>query len=676
MRLINCEVAAFGTLKNFSHDFKDGLNTIKEDNGWGKSTLSSFIKAVFYGIKDSKHSVAENERIKFKPWNSTERFGGSVTFEWKGKEFRIERFFGNKATDDTVRIFDVETGKEFPDTKNLGNRIFGIDEEGFLSSVFLSQKDFEVKSNASITAKYNEVCELQDPEMFDKAVKYLDDKAKSYKMRGDKGLIADTKRELFAVCDKLDRAAIAGDTAVKMKAEAELIEKQTEELKTKDFNLRKLLEKAGRAEAVSVKKARLQKAEGELQILHAEIAKADEVLCGKEVGEEKIKELSECISGLNSSRNEKAKLSAELIFAEKQKKDAEENDKTKSNASVSVILAVVLAVIGAIACVAGVASSIIPLAVTGGAVAVLAGIAVAIFSMTKRKNTQKEIDADFTVDETEKKRKELAEFTEIESEYERRIAEFFSGFGIAAGADVFTAYSTVEKAVADKKRAQAKAKELQSEIVELKKDASISETAEKLPDSKAIEKELATVSEWYKNKTMLLAKTKAAVSEYEKEADEMPELESKKAELNEKIAEYENEYELAVTALKFLQEADENLKVKYRKPLSESLNRYLSLIDGGELKADIDVDLKVSVTDGGVSRDTEYFSKGYKNLFEICKRFALTDVLFTAEKPFIVLDDPFCNLDDKKIKAAIELLHKLGQEYQILYFVCHESRIA
>ena len=675
MKLISCDVASFGTLKNFSYDFTEGLNTIKEDNGWGKSTLSAFVKAVFYGIKDSKHSVAENERIKFKPWNSTERFGGNVVFEWKGEEYRIERFFGNKAAEDTVRIFNAKTGKEFSDTKNLGNRIFGIDEEGFLSSVFLSQKDFEGKSNASITAKYNEVCELQNPEMFDDAVETLENKAKSYKMRGDKGLIADAKRELFALGERLNRAAIAGETAVKMRAEAEDLEKQTEALKSKDAELRKLLERAGRAEAVSVKKARIEKAERELEALRAEICKADEVLCGKEVGEEKIKELSECISGLNSSRNEKAKLSAELLYAEKQKKDEEEKVKKNGKPSLPVIISAIIAVVCAAACIAGIAASIIPLAVAGGAVAVVAGASAAFFGLSKNKKTP-QVDESFTVDETEEKRKELAEFTEIEAEYEKKIAEFFSGFGIAAGADVFTAYSAIEKASADKKRAQLKAKELQSEISELKEDGAIFENIGAVPDSKAVEKELATVSEWYKNKTMLLAKTKAAATEYEKEADEIPDLESRKAELNDKIAEYENEYEIAVTALKFLKEADENLKVKYRKPLSESLNKYLSLIDGGDMKADIDVDLKVSVTGGGALRDTEYFSKGYKNLFEICKRFALTDVLFTAEKPFVVLDDPFCNLDDNKIKAATELLHKLGEEYQIIYFVCHESRMA
>ena len=206
MKLIKCYVSSFGKLKDFSHDFSSGLNTFKEDNGWGKSTLATFIKAMFYGLSSGKRSVAENERIKFKPWNSTERFGGSVDFVWGDKQYRIERFFGNKESEDSVRLFDAVTGKEFQNTENLGKRIFEIDEEGFLSTTFFSQKDFQVKSNSSLTAKFNSVCEIQDTEAFDKALIKLEEKAKQYKYRGDKGLISDTKREVNILDEQIERA--------------------------------------------------------------------------------------------------------------------------------------------------------------------------------------------------------------------------------------------------------------------------------------------------------------------------------------------------------------------------------------------------------------------------------------------------------------------------------------
>ena len=148
MKLVKCYVSSFGKLKNFSYDFNSQLNTFKEDNGWGKSTLATFIKAMFYGLVSGKRNVNENERIKYRPWNTTERFGGSIWFEKDGKVYKLERFFGTKEAEDTVRLFDEETGKEFSKTENLGHRLFQIDEEGFLSTTYFSQKE-EGKSSTN-----------------------------------------------------------------------------------------------------------------------------------------------------------------------------------------------------------------------------------------------------------------------------------------------------------------------------------------------------------------------------------------------------------------------------------------------------------------------------------------------------------------------------------------------
>ena len=56
-------------------------------------------------------------------------------------------------------------------------------------------------------------------------------------------------------------------------------------------------------------------------------------------------------------------------------------------------------------------------------------------------------------------------------------------------------------------------------------------------------------------------------------------------------------------------------------------------------------------------------------------RLSLIDSLFEDEKPFIILDDPFVNLDEDKIKNAMKLIETKAKEYQIIYFACHESRI-
>ena len=58
----------------------------------------------------------------------------------------------------------------------------------------------------------------------------------------------------------------------------------------------------------------------------------------------------------------------------------------------------------------------------------------------------------------------------------------------------------------------------------------------------------------------------------------------------------------------------------------------------------------------------------------ICMRFALVDAMYGGEKPFLVLDDPFVNLDEDKVKQGMEILKEAVTDYQILYFTCHRSR--
>ena len=48
--------------------------------------------------------------------------------------------------------------------------------------------------------------------------------------------------------------------------------------------------------------------------------------------------------------------------------------------------------------------------------------------------------------------------------------------------------------------------------------------------------------------------------------------------------------------------------------------------------------------------------------------------MYPEEKPFLVLDDPFVNLDDDKLARGKALLIALEKEYQAIYFTCHESR--
>ena len=151
MKLLGCHIENYGTLSDFSLRFDDGITVINEENGFGKSTLASFIKAMLYGLpQTTKRKVEENERLLRTPWQGGS-FGGSLEFEAKGKSYRLERFFGSKAAEDTFTLFDLETGKETDDfSSNIGIELFGIDAAGYESSVYLPQLDMSSESIDSI----------------------------------------------------------------------------------------------------------------------------------------------------------------------------------------------------------------------------------------------------------------------------------------------------------------------------------------------------------------------------------------------------------------------------------------------------------------------------------------------------------------------------------------------
>ena len=104
MRLLNLHVENFGALHDYRLEFSRGLQVLHHENGWGKSTLAVFIKAMFFGLPaTSKRSLDENERKKYTPWQGG-AFGGSLEFECAKGKFRIERSFGDKEKDDSFAL--------------------------------------------------------------------------------------------------------------------------------------------------------------------------------------------------------------------------------------------------------------------------------------------------------------------------------------------------------------------------------------------------------------------------------------------------------------------------------------------------------------------------------------------------------------------------------------------
>lgn len=148
--------------------------------------------------------------------------------------------------------------------------------------------------------------------------------------------------------------------------------------------------------------------------------------------------------------------------------------------------------------------------------------------------------------------------------------------------------------------------------------------------------------------------------------------------LKEEQAADQTRFRQIQAAAENLRRAREALTARYRDPLTGHFHRYWETITGySAAGTSVDADAGVTVEERGKQRDSALLSRGYRDLAGICLRAALADAMYPAdrrERPPLILDDPFSNLDDEKMEGALHFLEEMGKTYQVIYFTCSRAR--
>ena len=175
--------------------------------------------------------------------------------------------------------------------------------------------------------------------------------------------------------------------------------------------------------------------------------------------------------------------------------------------------------------------------------------------------------------------------------------------------------------------------------------------------------------------TKLHSEYRENLTQKAEQLDEMDDMRGTLEQLSELQAEEKEKLAGIQNAKKYLEKAKAEVVSRYSAPILESFEKNMKRIDP-ENKAGyrIDTNMQVTVDAEGLQRDSGLFSAGYRDLIGFCLRLAFIDAVFTEEKPMLILDDPFTNLDDEKIKKARELVKEISKDYQVLYFTCSASR--
>ena len=317
MRLIRLHVENFGKLQNFDYSFDKGLNVLLEENGWGKSTLAAFIKAMLYGMPASnKQSLDENERKKYTPWQGG-AYGGSLEFSVASGKYRIERFFGAKESGDSFALYDLATNCESRRySQRLGEELFGIDADGFARTVYLSQHAVIAKGdNNSITAKLGDLLDdVDDIGSFDDAMAALEKRRKYYKMTGERGRIADIEREIAALRAQIEQLSRTEDMMRQKESELSLLGERIKETSASIEEVRVTLRRAGTVRERAALIAQKERMQRELSLLEESARSIDARMKGKHPSPDEIEGKRRLLDSIREARarvNEIASISTQ-----------------------------------------------------------------------------------------------------------------------------------------------------------------------------------------------------------------------------------------------------------------------------------------------------------------------------------------------------------------------------
>lgn len=222
------------------------------------------------------------------------------------------------------------------------------------------------------------------------------------------------------------------------------------------------------------------------------------------------------------------------------------------------------------------------------------------------------------------------------------------------------------------RKAKQEFEEKNSGIMEDIKKAEEGEADSSLTD---IESRLSEISEELEKNHTSMTSYDRQLEQLQKSKDAITDSEKELTELQELYAHNEKKYEILKNTKKYLEQAKISLTARYTKPIKDGFDKYFSLLAGIESENyQMDANLDMYVKEQGMPRNVEFLSTGYQDMVGICMRMALIDAMYKEEKPFVIFDDPFVNLDDAKTKDALKLLDLIAGEYQVVYFTCNESR--
>ena len=797
MKLLKIYVENFGCLEKYTKDFTNGVNVIEEENGFGKTTLANFIKAMFYGFTNIKKSYLDNDRLRYAPWQGGV-FGGYLDFELNSKKYRIERTFNPVgSTKDTFKLYDLDTNKPSKDfSKNIGEEIFKVDVEGFIRSIYIPQSNIEW-SDKKLSQNLTNMLEGSSLDNdIANAIKSLEAESKKYVKTGNKGLIAETQSKISELEEKVEIADLSKDNTKVLKLK---LQELTDELEKRVKELSSIKEEIKKANKQHEKEAiynHYKSLTQNIGIIKKELDLLNTFFKEKYPTKEQINYNYALLEELSLNQSELNKINSsdyiddeynrlkeyfknypdisEDIIKEKIKENDElkklsiekesisnEIDKVENKVENETVLTsthkmiyILLAFLSGILLIPGIvilvdtilrfnivklllSISFILLGICFGVISLI------IFIVRVNKNHQK-LQKFKKLEEDCKKEKEelIKKYSILESEYNllnSKVKDFVIKFEkindsiitrFREDADYLIELNNINNSYKNYNKLRLEYSKKQERIALVKekyesiKDELLTFTKYYLEDAEpfqalkliqfncdryeslytrlnnankeleeflktnVVDEDISTnvynLQELEKQETSLenkiskLSQEKLVcennIQNNEQAIDSLFELESQIAVEKDLLAEYTYKYNVITKTIEFLNKAEEKLSSNYLSSIEKNFKKYMDKLVDKNNNFSLTTDLDIVNEEKGSFKELGYYSSGYQDIVTFCARLALIKAIFKDTLPPLVLDDPFANLDKKKLSLVKDMLVELANEYQIIYLICHESR--
>lgn len=645
VKLISCYIEGFGKLSAVSVEFHDGCNTFVRENGWGKSTLAAFVRVMFFGFDgEAKRNDTENERRRYRPWAGCV-YGGEVVFETEGRRYRLQRVFRARKGEDTFALYDAETNTLSRDfTENIGEELFGVDAVTFARTMYIGQNDAAAAATDDVNAKLGNVTDsTADMRDYETAMEGLKRVINGCSPRKKTGSIYRLKQELA----EAERCA----------GEAQDIRHRIEALTVEQGRL------AGRSRSGDEYGQVDRQIESLKEFFPGDVPNITDVDRYIEMARALEREDARCEAA--ELTQEERRLYDELAQEYESLGDGEDREtcvetytyRRKSVVNLVCVTAIVLLGVASFFVAKSPAlgsapenfKTVLMLAAASCVILICGIICRVLFGGIRhleggvRAEALSEDVREFK--SLQKKYEEFEKIAERADSMRMRLESIISEMGFEPQRDMLRQLQ----------RIRVKAEEYDEAVERRRRLAAGRVGADGAADRlRQCDVELAGLRE------------RLVLSE---------EAEVLAGELQERLNGELHRYELVTKTYELLESAKQKFAAKYSMPVMDSFSRYYECVSGsGADDFVLDANLDMSYRSHGLMRGVDTLSSGLADLTGVCMRLAFVDAMYKGEKPFLIMDDTFVNLDDDNIAGAAELMRAVAERYQVIYFTCSESR--